>query len=224
METGDTFFVSVYSVESMTGDSQVQQRILEKAEELFLKFGVSKVTVDEIAAELGMSKKTLYKYFASKEAMLVTVMNSRRERIKGGIQRIIQSKDVDFIEKIAGLLTFIGSQFAQATPQFIIDLRKSAPHVCGALEEDRNQYALEAFKTLGAEGISKGYFRDDIDLDFLALMYVTLVQGIMHSDVVARLPLTAGQVFRSILDVMFFGMFTDKGREQMQRFRQAERA
>lgn len=205
----------------MTGDSQVQVRIIEKAEELFLKFGVSKVTVDEIASELGMSKKTLYKYFDSKESLIAMVMSTRRDRIKSGVFDIIQS-DRDLIEKLSVLMTFIGSQFAQATPNFIQDLRKTAPHICGALENERSQHAMEAFKALGREGIEKGYFRNDIDLDFLAVMYVTMMQGVMMSDIVSRLPLTAAQVFQAILDVMFFGMFTEKGREKMCALRNKE--
>lgn len=205
----------------MTGDSQVQGRIAEKAEELFLRFGVSKVTVDEISSELGMSKKTLYKYFDSKEALISAVMCTRRDRIKGGVYEIIKS-DRDLIEKLSVLMTFIGSQFAQATPNFLHDLRKTAPHVCGEMENDRNQHAMDAFKSLGREGIAKGYFRDDIDLDFLAVMYVTMMQGVMMSDIVARLPLTAAQVFQAILDVMFFGMFTEKGREKMCALRNKE--
>jgi AcrR family transcriptional regulator len=198
----------------MTGDSQVQDRIIEKAEELFLKFGVSKVTVDEISSELGMSKKTLYKYFESKEALISAVMSTRRDRIKGGVYDIIQS-DRDLIEKLSTLMTFLGAQFSQATPNFLHDLRRTAPHVCGEMENDRSQHAMDAFKVLGQEGIAQGYFRDDINLEFLAVMHVAMMQGVMMSDIVARLPLTAAQVFQSMLDVMFFGMFTEKGREKM---------
>ncbi len=54
----------------MTDDIEIKDRILSRAEEMFLKFGYSKVTMDEIAANIGMSKKTLYKFFPSKEELV----------------------------------------------------------------------------------------------------------------------------------------------------------
>ncbi len=204
----------------MTGDSQVQQRIIEKAEELFLKFGMTKVTVDEIATELGISKKTLYKYFDSKEALLWEVMLGRRTRIQAGINKIIQNESDDFVEKLAKLMAYTGDQFAQATPQFLQNLRKAAPHVCKELEHDRNSYALEAFRALSSEGVQEGYVRGDISIEFVAIMYVSLVQSIMHSEAMTQLPMTAAQVFNAIHDVIFFGMFTDKGRTKMEVIRQ----
>lgn len=204
----------------MTGDSQVQQRILDKAEELFLKFGITKVTVDEIATELGISKKTLYKYFDSKEALLQEVMSIRRLRIEAGISKIIQSDQLDFVEKLAKLMIYTGEQFAQATPQFLQNLRKAAPHICKELEKDRNSYALKAFRSLSGEGVEEGYVRSDINIEFVAVMYVSLVQGLMHSELIAQLPMTVAQVYNAIHDVIFFGMFTDKGRTKMEELRQ----
>ncbi len=206
----------------MTGDSQVQQRIIEKAEELFLKFGVTKVTVDEIATELGISKKTLYKYFDSKESLLQEVMAGRRMRIQTGINEIIHSTGDDFVEKLAKLMIFIGAQFSQATPQFLQNLRKTAPHICREVEQDRNTYALDAFRALSNEGVEEGYIRSDINIDFVAVMYVSLVQGLMHSEAIAQLPMTVAQIYNAIHDVIFFGMFTEKGRTKMEVIRQKE--
>lgn len=197
---------------SGVADNQIQQRIVQKAEELFLKFTVSKVTVDEIASELGISKKTLYKYFESKEALVREVLQTRHCRITGGINAIIQRKEDDFIERFEELMRFIGAQFAQVSPRFLHDLRKLVPQACKEMEQQKRAHTLEAFRMLGEEGIRHGYFRDDIDLEFLGVMYISLIEGVMDSDTVMHLPLTAAQVFQSVLDVLFFGLFTEEGR------------
>lgn len=200
---------------SGTTDNQIQQRIVQKAEELFLKFTVSKVTVDEIASELGMSKKTLYKYFDSKEALVREVVQTRHCRIAGGIHTILQKREDDFVERLAELMRFIGAQFSQASPRFLHDLRKIAPQVCKEMERQKKIHTLDAFRMLGEEGIRQGYFRDDIDLEFLGVMYISLIEGVMDSETVMHLPLSAAQVFQSVLDVLFFGLFTEQGRREV---------
>lgn len=196
-------------------DNQIQQRIVQKAEELFLKFTVSKVTVDEIASELGMSKKTLYKYFDSKEALVREVLQTRHCRITGGIHAIIQSSEEDFVERLEELMRFIGNQFSQVSPRFLHDLRKIVPQACKEMEHQKRLHTLEAFKMLGKEGIRQGYFRDDIDLEFLGVMYISLIEGVMDSETVMHLPLSTAQVFQSVLEVLFFGLFTEQGRQKV---------
>lgn len=196
-------------------DNQIQQRIMQEAEELFLKFTVSKVTVDEIASELGISKKTLYKYFESKEALVREVLQTRHCRITAGISAILYKQDSDFIERFEELMRFIGRELSQTSPRFLHDLRKIVPQACKEMEHQKKAHIMDAFKVLGEEGIRQGYFRDDIDLEFLGVMYLLLVEGVLDSDTVMHLPLSAAQVFQSMLDVLFFGLFTEEGRRKV---------
>ena len=85
-------------------DHEIKDRILRKAEEHFLKLGYSKVTMNEIAEDLGMSKKTLYAHFESKEELLKTIVFKLRDERIAKIDKLLDDKQIDFIEKLGQLL------------------------------------------------------------------------------------------------------------------------
>ena len=80
--------------------SDPRQRILLAAREHFFAYGYSALTMDGLAAELGMSKKTLYKYFPSKDSLLQEIMSRRTGEIEEGVDRILREESLDFVEKV----------------------------------------------------------------------------------------------------------------------------
>jgi AcrR family transcriptional regulator len=78
-----------------TKDSETRQRILSTAQQIFLKTGFSKVTMDELANELGMSKKTLYKHFSSKEDLLKVIMTEFRCGIDDYVNECLNNREID---------------------------------------------------------------------------------------------------------------------------------
>ena len=105
-----------------------KQRILEAASKRFFGLGMSKVTIDEVAADLGMSKKTIYKYFPSKDDLLLAAVRVNIERVGKEVSGIINSKE-PFEKKIAVLLSVIGRQIRRISPQFQSDMSRFSPHV-----------------------------------------------------------------------------------------------
>ena len=94
----------------MHEEKEIKERILKQAEQLFLQFGYSKVTMDEIAANLGMSKKTLYKFFPSKEELVREIIYKMRCGVKDYIDDLLANNEMDFVEKLKRLMNLIGSQ------------------------------------------------------------------------------------------------------------------
>src|SRR3990170_7214026 len=101
-------------------DLKDQERIMEAAREKFFEQGFMKVTVDEIASDLGMSKKTLYKFFPSKEDLVRKAIHFMLRQVNARIEVIVKSEK-PFVEKMSELLVLIGRMWGRAGRQFPID-------------------------------------------------------------------------------------------------------
>jgi AcrR family transcriptional regulator len=196
-------------------DHEIKGRILQKAEEHFLKLGYSKVTMNEIAEDLGMSKKTLYVHFQSKEELLKTmIFKLQNERI-AQINALLNDTQIDFIEKLRQLLNLTAEFHKRITPDFLKEINRCAPGSCADLETFVRTKVETVLSSLFREGIEKKVFRNDIDVQLLVMMHVGAVQYLIRSEVLEQLPLTSHQVLQSIGRVMFYGILTDEGRLQL---------
>ena len=190
----------------------VRARIVAAARELFLHRGFVRVTADDIAAELGISKATLYREFRSKEDILRAVVRALLAEISGGVGSLLREDSLSFVDKLARLLGFFGERLSQLGPLFIRDIQKSAPEVWKEVEEFRRDKIIVNFKAILEAGRRQGLFRGDIDVDFLLNMFQKLVEGFINPAEILRSGRAPAAAFESVIKVFFQGILTDKGR------------
>jgi len=193
-------------------NSNIRRRILEAARERFFRAGFSKVTTEEIASDLGVSKKTLYGSFPSKEALLKGVMEMTMKETSSYVRRLISDNSMDFVEKLRVLLNFLGTFLSGVGRPFLQDIQKNAPDLWREIERFRQEQILANFGKMLKEGARKGAFRKDISPQLLVPMYINLVQTMINPEFLAGLPFSASDVFESIIRVSLEGILTDKAR------------
>jgi AcrR family transcriptional regulator len=209
-----TNIVSLVSSAKSAGKSDLRSRVVDAAGKLFLKRGFFRVTSDDIAADLGISKATLYRCFKSKEEILMAVIDSLRTMVMTGIEAILGDSKKGFLEKLAGLAVEVGRMFPVLNSEMANDIRKSLPHVWKEIEDFRRRKILINFRILIEEGIREGAFKQDVELDLIVEMYVALIEGFLNPDVLFRKGRRAEDVFKAIIDVFFSGILTDKARNE----------
>lgn len=181
-----------------------------------MRLGFSKVTMDELAAELGMSKKTLYQHFPGKQALLQEVMNLTMREVSAGATAILDDTTLAFIEKLEKLMTFFGGVIPNLLSKPLLqDIQRKAPHVWRQVEEFRRRQINTKFANLVREGIEKGVFRSDVDHRFVVLIYFNAVQHIINPEVLSQMPFTAAEAFRAIIRTIFEGILTDAARTKL---------
>ena len=195
-------------------EKEIKEKILHKATEMFLQYGFSRVTMEEIAEELGMSKKTLYKFFPGKEQLLKEMVNDMKCKFEDYVQELWGNNKMSFIEKLKNLMNYISNQPSAFRGPLSIDLQKNFPLLWEEINESRKTHSLHKFNLLLSEGIGKGVFRKDIDQQIVVLLFMNAVQGILNPDVLSQLPYTANQVFESIIRILMEGIFTEEGRHK----------
>ena len=208
METLNTPIVSVVNrMES----SEIGGRIVRVAERIFLRSGFSRVLMDDLARELGMSKKTLYAHFASKEALLRAVLIQRVSEVDQGMEAIVSAKEA-FSAKLAHVAGFLQAKLAEVSPVFLEDIRRYAPECFRVVEEFRGRAIPRYFGRLFDEGLRAGHVRPKVQRDILIRMLVLSVQGIIRPEAVGELHLHPREALEHILSITFDGILTPKGR------------
>jgi AcrR family transcriptional regulator len=204
--------VSIVSNSRSNGLAALRKRIVDAAATLFLSRGFVRVTSDEIAGRLGISKATLYKAFPGKEAILRQVVRGVMTDILSGVEGLIADRSLGFVEKMAALLSFLGTRLARFEPGLVRDLQRSAPAIWREIEEFRRDKILKNFRTILEDGRREGCFRDDVDLDLLLAIFLDLVQQFINPSAIMRTGRSPAETFGSIIKVFFQGILTDKGR------------
>lgn len=194
-------------------DIKEQERIIEAAREKFFEQGFNKVTVDEIASDLGMSKKTLYKFFPSKEDLVRKVIHFMMRQASAQIESIVKS-DKPFVEKMSELLVFIGRMWGRANRQLPIDMKKYFPDLWKEIEVFRRERILVNMQKVFLQAKQEGVLRDDVNAQLLMLMFLACVEGILNPTTLAEQSFSLTEAFRGIFKILFVGAMTEEARQR----------
>lgn len=201
-------------VEATVIEGSGKERIIAAAKEKFLQEGFAKVTVDDLAADLSMSKKTFYKYFDSKDELLAQIVDLLISEINAGFLAIIDSNE-SFVEKLDRVMMFVGKQVGRILRPFMQDLQRQAPALWRRVQEFRRYRMGANIASLIDEGIRGGYIRRDINQRVLLLGFIGTVESIMNPAVLANESFSGDEALHSILKVFFHGVLTENASRQL---------
>lgn len=193
-------------------EEHTKERIIEAARDTFLAKGFSKVTMDELVQQLGISKKTMYQHFRSKDELLDAAVEWQMMEVGSNIRGITQSSD-DFVTKLYNLWKFIGQFMCHVSSQFRDDIRRFRPDIWKRIEEMRRKMILGNFSKMIDEGIRLGLVRNDVSKDAMVLMYLSAVQGVVNPETLAQYPFSIEDAFRTIMRIYLDGILTESARK-----------
>lgn len=155
----------------------MRDRIQKKAEELFRKYGIRSITMDEIARQLGISKKTIYQYYDDKDALVAATITAMLDYHKDccASHRCECQNPVEEIYSGIEMLRELKGSF---NPAVIFDLVRYHPKVYKKIIHFKHQFLFTAIRSNLEKGKELGLYRDDIDVDVLSTFRVeTLMMG-----------------------------------------------
>jgi AcrR family transcriptional regulator len=190
-------------------------RIIEAASEKFTEAGFNKVTMDEIASDLGMSKKTVYKFFPSKEILLKAIVHAHMKGVERTVHEIINSEN-PIEEKLIALLTFIGKTMRKFSRPFMADVQRFIPSMWKEIETFRRERVLSQLQQMFRQAKKEGIFREDLDPDLFYLVLTTTIHGIMNPQVLSQQPFSAEEAFKGIFSILYEGAFTSEARKRFE--------
>ena len=202
----------------MANDIEIRNRILETAREQFFAHGFNKVTMDEIASLLGMSKKTVYEFFPSKDKLVDAVLERHIITAMRRYEEIMNSP-TEYVDKLYNVLCLVGRSFSQMRKRFQDELRRLRPDLWHYMEDIRRLTLFADFMRFIDDGIERGFVRTDIHRDVFLFAYISALQSVMSSELLIRESFSANDAFRSLTQLVLDGMLTESARQQ---FRNSE--
>mgnify|MGYP001770748047 FL=1 len=194
--------------------SSLRERILATASERFRNEGFARVSVDEIASSLGISKKTFYTVFASKEELVEHLVSNKLADVKAQIDEIM-ARDESFVAKFSALFAFLSSVPGGFGVPFLHDVERHLPHVWKRVESFRERRVMNTFAQLIEQGIQEGYIRPELSTRLFLLAFTSAVQHIIQPHVLAHESFSAQQAIGGLLELFFKGALTDVGRKNL---------
>jgi AcrR family transcriptional regulator len=149
----------------------VKERIVKSAFSLFWRYGIRSVTMDDIARELGISKRTIYQHYSDKEAILKMVIQEELSSQQCDMEQLDEITD-NPIDQMIQATDQMRTAMAHMNPALLYDLKKYYPESWGLFQAYKHEFILKGIRDNMVRGIAEGYYRPDIDVEVLSLLRI----------------------------------------------------
>ena len=190
--------------------TDLEKSIVVTSTELFLTLGFKSVTMDDIAEEMKISKKTIYTFFANKEALVQSVVFSMYSYITTNLTQIRENAS-NPISELYEVKMFIMHQLKgeKTSPQH--QLRKYYPNIHKELQKKQFDFMTKSVKKSLTKGVEMKLFRPSIDIDFISRMYFNGMVGIKNVDMFPIEKYSPEQLMENYLDYHLRAIVTKDG-------------
>lgn len=189
---------------------EIKQRIREKATELFLRYGIRSISMDDIATQLGMSKKTIYQSFADKDELVDGVVDAEISKMQEECL-LTQGHSTNAVEEIFLTMEMVQEQFRNLNPVLIYDLQKFHIRSYQRFMDHKNRFLLEIIRTNLTKGIREGLYRPDLDVDVLSKFRLESMMIPFNMDLFPPSRYNLADVTQVIMEHFLFGVATEEG-------------
>jgi AcrR family transcriptional regulator len=190
----------------------IKDKILEQTEKLFHKYGVRSVSMDDIARNLSISKKTIYQYFKDKDELVVMVSQAHVDRDKMEFREVI-SLATNAIDEMFRLSSCIRHHISDMNPSRLFDLQKFHPKAWQIWLSYKNEFIRNTIYDVINRGKKEGYFRANLDADILAIFRVESVEMSFDDQIFPHSKFNFTEVQMMLFDHFVHGLMTVKGLE-----------
>jgi AcrR family transcriptional regulator len=190
-----------------------RQRIVDAARVHFFNHGFRSVTMDDLAEELGISKKTLYAHFPGKFDLLEAVLADKFASVEATLKDVTRGRPRDFSATLRELLAGTQRELDEIKPPFVRDMRQKAPDVFKVVERRRAALIQRYFGKFFVEGQRAGMVRKDVPVKLIIEILLAMVQSIMNPQKMEELGMMPKEGFTGILKIVLEGALTSKGRK-----------
>lgn len=195
-------------------NNEVRERLLEQAQQMFMKQGVKNLTMDEIAKTMGISKKTIYVQVKDKSELVLETIK-RYVNNEKTITTQIRNKTQNPIEEMVLLMNHILLQTKELNPLVLLDIEKYYPASWKIYKHYRNHYIFDFIHTNVKEGIAKNYYRDDLKSDVVTKFYIGALNMIIDQGLFPTSRYTFVSVLKEYTQYHLRAIVTSKGLKEL---------
>ncbi|MEM9820097.1 MAG: TetR/AcrR family transcriptional regulator [Bacteroidota bacterium] len=187
-----------------------KQRVLNKVAEMFMRYGIKSVTMDDISSNLGISKKTLYQYVDNKADLIQQVFQQHIEDETMAMEMLVkESKDA--IEEILNIAKYITNLLRMMSPNTLYDLRKYYREIWDLMQGLHQKQIHGVIYNNIERGVNEALYRADIDADIISKLYVSCNTIIVDENFFPLKQYNTERLFLEHIKYHIFGIASKKG-------------
>lgn len=199
--------------------TEAEERIIGSARELFYKFGIRSITMDDVAKHLAMSKKTLYQHFRDKNDMVMQCC-SHDLLTRECLFKDIAEQSTDAIHEIMQLMKHMESMFTKMNPNLFYDMQKYHPAVWKMFRDFKEQNMMKMVEENLHKGIRQGLYRKDINIQVLARLRIEQVEMGFNPEIFPPDKFNFATLHIILFDHFLHGITTIKGHKLINKYKQ----
>jgi TetR/AcrR family transcriptional regulator, cholesterol catabolism regulator len=190
----------------------IKFNILSATAELFMRYGIRSVTMDTIAKELAMSKKTIYQYFKDKNEIVeqVTILHLENEK---KMFEDVKTSSKNSIEELIKVSKCLGNSLATINPSLLYDLQKFHPKAWQKYLEYKEKVFRSGILHSLRKGMEEGFYRPEINPEIIATIRLEQVQIAFDQRIFPVAKFDFKEIQMEIFTHFVYGIVTEKGRE-----------
>ena len=198
-------------------DQTLHARIVETAHAHLFTYGYNALTMDDLAHELGVSKKTLYVHFRSKDALVEMILDNFAAEVRDLADQLFADRAQPFAQKFRLLSEMMMKRFSKLNPLMLRELQRFAPKIYAKIDEIRRDNIPYVFGQVIREGHAVGAVRADVDPQLAIEFWRFAISNLMTPESLERLGLSPDQVFKKSINLFFAGLLTPTGRKDYEK-------
>lgn len=186
------------------------KHILSLVYELYNKFGIKSITMDDVARELGISKKTLYQHVKDKADLVEKAMMQKTLRYRTNIKTIVK-KNMNAIVELLEVNAYMNEMMQERNPSLQYDLRKYYPEIYNRLMDDTRQRMYESIHGNLLKGQKEGIYREEMNIEIICKLHMARMEYKYSSTSFSPEELHSSAVLREIFLYHLHGITNEKG-------------
>lgn len=188
-----------------------RNKIIVESTRIFLQEGFYKTPMDEIARELKISKKTIYKYFESKDVLVNQVVLNFLEYNENNILEII-NRNNDAVTKLFSLFQYLGKLLVNINNKWIIDIQQHYRHLWKKIDKFRTQMMIANISVLIEQGKNEGFIVN-YPTEIIVMFFISSIRGLINPDFIVEHRLGPGNILNTTIKLLMNAILTEKGKE-----------
>ncbi|WP_165871532.1 TetR/AcrR family transcriptional regulator [Flaviaesturariibacter flavus] len=195
-----------------------KQRILQKADELFKRYGIRSVSMDDIAAQVGMSKKTLYQYYVDKEELVNAVFSTMMDENKASCGSCIHHAE-NAIHEVFLQFDQVQVMLSEMNPSLLYDMEKYHAPTFAKFKAYQNEFLYGIIRSNFERGVAEGLYRDNFDIEIITRFRIHTIMVAFNMDLFPASRTNLLYVEQQLLDLFLYGIATAKGERLIQKYK-----
>lgn len=197
-----------------------EKELFEKVTQLFMRYGIKSMTMDEVSRQLGISKKTLYLFVDNKKDLVKKMMEFHIDCEQCNIEASFSKCD-NAIEEIMEMTKEVSEQMKEMHPSILFDMRKYHPEAFQILVNHKDKFVRTCIHKNLEKGIEEGYYRPNMNPEIVTELYLSMMSSIMNPENTPAKDINVRDVHGEMMRYHIRGIASSKGREYLkQKFKE----